>query len=156
MKGHCFRLASLGFAVLLAQAVGAQDTSAPAQGVPRCYRLLRGEWSRPLGVNAQYHALPSIIRLDTTRAVRGGWTVVPDIAYPTKSRFPDLPHWTRQADSLEIRWSDGFQATIVRLPKGEGGELRGTATVWSDAHEFRRNPPHASILARPVSCAEVP
>lgn len=156
MKGYCCKLASLVTVVLLARAVGAQDTAATAPKMPRCYRLVRGEWSRPLGVNAQYHALPAIVRLDTAPALQGGWKVVPDIAFPTKSRFGGWPRWTRQGDTLEIQWSTGFQVTTVRLGWAAGKDLRGAVKVWSDANEFGRNPPRASILARPVSCAELP
>lgn len=155
MKRYCCMLASLGILALLAQAGGAQDTSAPAPGAPRCYRLIRGEWSRPLGVNAQYHAFPSFVRLDTTRAEWGGWMVEPDIAYPTSTHLAGSPRWTWQADTLEIVWSNGFQSTTVRLVKGEVEELRGTVTIWSDANEFGGDLPHASMLARPVSCALV-
>ena len=156
MKGYRWKLVSLGIVGLLAQAARAQDTAATPPAVPRCYRLIRGEWSRPLGVNAQYHALPALVRLDTAPALQGGWKVVSDIAFPTKSRFGGWPRWTRQADTLEIQWSTGFQVTTVRLGWTAGKDLRGAVRVWSDANEFGRNPPHASILARPVSCAELP
>jgi hypothetical protein len=156
MKGKCYTLACLGVATLFAARLAAQSTSVPAPGAPRCYRLVRGGWSRPLGVNAQYHALPPVIRLDTTPASRGGWTVAPDIAFPTPNRFPGTPRWTVRADSLEILWSNGFQVTTVRLDVTDSAQLRGTVSIGSDANEFGSNPPHATILARRVSCAELP
>jgi C-terminal processing protease CtpA/Prc len=33
--------------------------------------------------------------------------------------------------------------------------LRGTVSIWSDGNEFGRNPPHAFVVARPVTCAEL-
>jgi hypothetical protein len=156
MTGRFRKLVYLGLGVLFGPTLGAQSTPGPAPAGARCYRFIRGEWSRSLGVNARYHALPAVIRLDTVRAARGGWTVAPDIAFPTASHFPGTPRWIRQADSIEIVWSNGYQVTILRLGGPEGGELRGTATVRSDANEFGTDLPHASIVARPVSCADLP
>ena len=156
MKGKCYRLACLGAATIFAAPLAAQATSVPAPRTPRCYRLIRGDWSRPLGVNAQYHAVPPVIRLDTTRARRGGWTVAPNIRFPTSNRFLGTPRWTVRADSLEILWSNGFQVTTVRLGGTDSAHLRGTVSIGSDANEFGSNLPHATILARRVSCAELP
>src|SRR6266536_4729037 len=125
--GRFYKTAYLGIGVLVAQALSAQSTQAPTTAVPRSYRLIRGEWSRSLGVNARYHALPAVIRLDTARAARDGWTVAPDIAFPSPNHFPGTPHWMRQADSIEIVWSNGYQGTTVRLGPPKGNDLRGTA-----------------------------
>jgi hypothetical protein len=121
-----------------------------------CYHLSRSDWSRALGVNARYHALPASIRLDTVRAARGGWTVAPDIAFPNANRFPGTPRWVFHADSIEIVWSNGYQVTTVRLSVTGGDELRGSATVSSDANEFGTDLPHASVVARRTSCADLP
>ena len=54
---------------LFAPVLNAQQAAlAPIAG---CYRVEIGTWSRELGVNAAYHAVPSIIRLDTIAAARG-------------------------------------------------------------------------------------
>ena len=47
-------------------------TRRPPPGIAGCYKLALGEWSRPLGVNAGYHAIPGVVRLDSARAIRGG------------------------------------------------------------------------------------
>lgn len=154
MTGRFHKTVCLGLGVLFVQTLGAQSTPVPSPAVPRCYRLIRGEWSRSLGVNARYHALPAVIRLDTARAARGGWTVAPDIAFPSPNHFRGTPRWMRQADSIEIVWSNGYQGTTVRLGPPEGSELHGTAIVRSDANEFGTDIPHASIVAHRVSCAE--
>lgn len=77
-------------------------------------------------------------------------------AFPNASFFPGTPRWTRQADSIVIVWSNGYQVTTVRLGATQEDELRGTATVGSDANEFGMDPPHASIVAPRVSCAGPP
>jgi len=145
-----------GAGVLLARTPAAQSAPVSTPAVPQCYRLTVGEWSRSLGANAPYHALPAVIRLDTARAERGGWLVVPDIAFPRPNRFPGAPRWIQQADSIEIMWSNGYQVTTVRLGAPNGNELRGMATVGSDANEFGLDVPHAPIVAREVSCLQVP
>ena len=155
MTGRFHKTAYIAHSILFAQALGAQSTPLSTAAVPRCYHLRQGEWSRSLGVNARYHALPAVIRLDTARAARGGWTVTPDIAFPTPNHFPGTPRWMRHADTIEIVWSNGYQGTTVRLGSPEGNDLRGTVTVSSDANEFGTDIPHASIVARPVSCAEL-
>lgn len=123
---------------------------------PRCYRIILGSWSRPLGVNASYHAVPAVVRLDTVRAARGGWTVVPDIAAFHGSDFPGHPSWARKADSIRIRWSNGYQVTTILLGASGADDLRGTVTVGSDANEFGTDVPHATVDARRTSCAGVP
>lgn len=156
MTGQCYRSALLGCAVLFAPTLGAQSTAVPTPTAPRCYQLIGVEWSRSLGVNAGYHAIPPVIRLDTARAGADGWKVSPDIAFPTPNRRGFTPRWTFRGDSIEILWSDGFQATTVRLGATETDELRGTGAVRSDANEFRGKQPHATIVAHRVSCAEPP
>jgi hypothetical protein len=143
---HQFRGVLIGIAL---------SALAQAPTLPECYRLTRGEWSRPLGVNARYHGLPAVIRLDTMPALRGGWIVSPDIAFPFANHYPGTPRWTRQADSVEILWSNGYEVTTVRLGTGKNNGLSGTVTVRGDANEFGTDLPHASIIAHRVSCAEL-
>lgn len=50
-------------------------------------------------------------------------------------------------DSVEIRWTAGFQGVTLFLERGDVG-LRGVAVVWSDAHPPRRQ----SIVARKMPC----
>jgi hypothetical protein len=116
-----------------------------------CYELTLGAWSRPLGINAAYHAIPATVRLDTAAAARGGWRVSPDIAYPHPSRFPGTPRWTATQSTVEITWSNGFQSTALRLAR-YGTRLRGQAIVGSDANEFGTDLPRAEIVARPIAC----
>jgi len=120
---------------------------------PRCYRLTQSAWSRSLGVNAAYHVLPAVIRLDTVRAAHGGWRVAPDIAFPGGSHFPGTPRWAQHADSIEIVWSNGYQVTTLSLGASRGGDRRGVATARSDANEFATDVPHATIEARRTTCA---
>src|SRR5438045_8814732 len=100
-------------AVLLAPGLIAQRPAAPA--IAGCYRVLLGKWSRDLGVNAAYHAVPSVIRLDTIAAARGGQVVAPDIAFPHASSFPGTPRWVVKADSVDILWSGGYQTNTLRI-----------------------------------------
>lgn len=79
--------------------------------------------------------------------------MTPDIRFPTGRNFPGTPRWMERGDSIDILWSNGYQATRVRLGPGRGKELRGIATVMSDANELGRKPPHASVVASPVACA---
>lgn len=123
---------------------------APAEFVG-CFDLTLGTWSRPLGINAAYHAIPATIRLDTAAAARGGWRVSPDIAYPHPSRFPGTPRWTATQSSVEITWSNGFQSTALRLAR-YGTRLRGQAIVASDANEFGTDLPRAEVVARRIAC----
>ncbi len=125
----------------------------PPPGIAGCYRLTLGEWSRPLGENAAYHAIPSIVRLDNARAMRGGWRALPDISYPTPNRLRGTPSWTAPRDTVEIMWSNGFQSTTVRLGRRGAKELRGSAIVWSDANEFGSDLPRAKVIARRIACA---
>jgi hypothetical protein len=139
--------------MLAAPSLCAQTASAraPAELVG-CYDLALGAWSRPLGINAAYHAIPSTVRLETAAATRGGWRISPDIAYPHPSRFPGTPRWTATQDSVAITWSNGFQVTMLRLGK-HGRELRGQAIVGSDANEFGTDLPRAEIVARRIACS---
>ena len=124
---------------------------APAEFVG-CYDLALGAWSRPLGINAAYHGIPPTVRLDTAAATRGGWRVSPDIAYPHPSRFPGTPRWTATQDTVVIVWSNGFQATTLRLGRHRTQELRGQVIVGSDANEFGTDLPRAEIVARRIEC----
>jgi len=117
-----------------------------------CYEIALGAWSRT--VNApEFHAIPARIRLDTAAASKGGWKASPDIAYPFPSRFPGMPRWTVAQDTVEIVWSNGFQATTLRLGRYGDWELRGRARVWSDANEYGTDLPRANVVAERVVCA---
>lgn len=115
------------------------------------YVLTLSEWSRPLGTNAAYHAVPTDVLLDTV-AAQGGWKVSPDIKYPYPHRFP-APRWTFFRDTVRIVWSNGFQPTILRLVQNKANELRGEAVVSSDANEYGVNLPRAQVTARRIACA---
>ena len=117
-----------------------------------CWELEKGRWSRPLGVNGEYHQLPLRIELDTARAAREGWVLRPDIVFPGGNQFPGTPRWTASADSVELVWSNGYQATSIHLARRSLTELEGQATVWSDANEFGNDPPRATIKARRAAC----
>jgi hypothetical protein len=152
------RLRMMGFilvAPMLAQASICAQTAAPRAPVAfaGCYNLALGAWSRPLGVNAAFHAIPTTIRLDTAAATRGGWRVSPDIVYPYPRRFPGTPRWTAANDTLEIMWSNGYQPTTLRLGRHGTDELRGHAVVWSDANEYGTDLPRAEVAARRIACA---
>ena len=127
------------------------SSRAPAEFVG-CYDLALGAWSRPLGINAAYHAIPATVRLDTAAATRGGWRVSPDIPYPYPSRFPGTPRWTATQSTVEVTWSNGFQSTALRLARYGAQELRGQAIVGSDANEFGTDLPRAEIVARRIAC----
>jgi len=116
------------------------------------YSLTLGEWSRPLGANAPYHAIPGEIVLDTAAASRGGWKVSPDIKYPFPHRFPGTPRWTISHDTVQVVWSNGFQPTIVTLVQGGDNTLIGKAVVRSDANEYGTDLPHAAVVARRIAC----
>jgi hypothetical protein len=117
-----------------------------------CYKITLGAWSRT--VNApEFHAVPTTIRLDTAAASRGGWMVSPDIAYPIPSRLRGTPVWTVAQDTVEIVWSNGFQATTLRLGRHGDWELRGRGGIWSDANEYGTNLPRADVVAERVVCA---
>ncbi|MCR4341547.1 MAG: hypothetical protein NUW01_16840 [Gemmatimonadaceae bacterium] len=145
-----------GLALAVASRSGhAQATAAEAPAsLAGCYELSLGSWSRPLGVNATYHKLPSSVRLDTVGAARGGWVLRPDIAYPYGNRFPGTPRWTATADSVVLTWSNGFQSTLVRVARRRNGDLVGEAVVGSDANEFGNDLPRAAVVARRTACTE--
>jgi len=115
------------------------------------YVLTLSEWSRPLGANSAYHAVPTDVLLDTV-AAKGGWRVSPDIQYPHPHHFP-APRWALLRDTVQIVWSNGFQPTILRLVRTNANELRGEAIVGSDANEFGDNPPRAQVTAKRIACA---
>ena len=151
------RLRRLSFVfVIIAAAsarLGAQTTGAlPPAGWVGCYAIALDPWSRSLGVNAAYHAVPSTIFLDSMPAARGGWRVSPDIQYPGNGSFPGLPRWRVANDTAEVSWSNGFQPTTLRLVRHDSGELRGDAVVRSDANEFGEQLPRAAVIARRIAC----
>jgi hypothetical protein len=132
--------------------VPAQTRLEPPDSIPGCYELVLGRWSRPLGVNGAYHQLPATVRLDTVAASRGGWVLHPDIAYPSEKRLQGFPRWLATPDSIELSWSNGFQATTVRLRRARVGDMVGLAEVWSDANEFGSDVPRAPVRARRTDC----
>ena len=145
----------LGLALVIAltgiQAVAQSTPGAPPELVG-CYTITKGPWSRPLGVNGEYHQVPLRIQLDTARAAREGWVLRPDIVFPGGNRFTGTPRWTATTDSVELLWSDGYQPTWMRLARRPASELEGEAIVGSDANEFGDNPPRARVKARRVLC----
>ena len=153
LKARVISLIALAAMFVPASLVAQRAARRPPPGIAGCYKLVLGEWSRPLGENAGYHAIPSIVRLDSVRAIRGGWRALPDIRYPTANRLRGTPSWTAPRDTIEIMWSNGFQSTTVRLGRRGARELRGTAVVWSDANEFGTDLPRARVTARRTACA---
>ena len=153
MRKH-HMLALLLVAPMLASASLCAQTSSPRAPAEfaGCYDLALGAWSRPLGVNAAWHAIPTTVRLDTAATTHGGWRVSPDIAYPYPSRFPGTPRWTATQSTVEVTWSNGFQSTALRLARYGAQELRGQAIVGSDANEFGPDLPRAEIVARRIAC----
>ncbi len=130
----------------------AQSASNPRFEIAGCYTLTLGRWSRPLGVNGEYHQLPLRIDLDTASAAQGGWKLRPDIVFPGGNQFPGTPRWTATVDSVELLWSNGYQPTWVRLARRSVDQLQGEAIVGSDANEFGNDPPRAPVTARRRSC----
>jgi hypothetical protein len=123
-----------------------------ATAITGCYHVQLGPWSRSFGVNAAYHAIPSVIRLDTVAAAGGGYVVAPNISFPRGRAFPGTPRWIIRADSLQIFWSSGYQTTTLRLAITASDSLRGFATVGSDANEFGTDLPRADARARRQPC----
>ena len=141
-------------ALSLIQARLDAQTSSPScrSAIEGRYALTLGKWSRPLGINALYHAIPTEILLDTAAAARGGWKVSPDIAYPFPHHFPGTPRWTVLRDTVQIMWSNGFQPTILRLTRQGANEMIGEAVVRSDANEYGTDLPRARVTARRIAC----
>src|ERR1035437_373913 len=154
--GDLVRLRRMLTALLAASVSGALGAQTVAPSAPAefagCYRLALGKWSHPLGRNEAYHALPSSIRLDTVAGERGGWKVSPDIAYPTRSSMRWMPRWAMRGDTAAVVWSTGFQVTSMNLTTSGRTELRGVATVGSDANEFREGVPVAEVVATRIAC----
>lgn len=146
---HSWHLFSLSAVLAVApRAVAQQPEPVRLDG---CYQLNVGPWSRSLGVNAAYHAIPPMIRLDTT-AVRGGRVVRPNIAFPRGTPAPGTPRWILRNDTVEVLWSSGYQSTAVYLAVVAADSLRGHAVVGSDANEFGPNVPRAAVVASRVAC----
>ena len=143
---------SVVFAATLTQAQLKAQVTCPSSIAGR-YSLTLGEWSRPIGTNAPYHAIPSEILLDTVPASsRGGWKVSPDIKYPFPHHFPGTPRWTISHDTVQVVWSNGFQPTIVTLVQRGTNTLSGEAVVSSDANEYGNDLPRAAVAARRIAC----
>jgi len=144
-------LASALTLVISVQVADAQVPSLPGS-LAGCYELSLGAWSRPLGVNAAYHKLPSKIELDTIAAAHVGWVLRPDMAFPSANRFGGMPRWAARGDSVEMVWSNGFQATTLRVRRSSPVEFEGQAVVWSDANEFGNDLPRAPVNVRRTPC----
>jgi len=147
-------LAGFGvFATLVTQSLKAQATQIACQrSIAGRYSVTLGEWSRPIGTNGPYHAIPPEITLDTASAAGTGGRVSPDIKYPFPSHFPGVPRWTLSHDTIQVVWSNGFQPTILNLVQKDANTLQGEAVVRSDANEYGNNPPHAEVTARRIAC----
>jgi hypothetical protein len=138
-----------------------QSTRAPVD-IAGCYALSVGAWSTPLGGDEGYHDIPGLVRLDTARVEtpRGfetprGWTLSPNIAYPTSGRmtFPGTPRWEVSADTIRLIWSNGFSPTIITLQRTDSA-LVGEAIAETDAHPIPEPPrPRASVVARRRPCS---
>ena len=136
-----------GTAPLLAQS----PTAAP-KDVVGCYALTVEPWSRPVGGDGRYYAVPKIVRLDTLAVEGGGWRLLPNIAYPNGRHLPP-PRWLVVRDSIQLVWSNGYQPTVVSLVRQARGSLRGQVVALSDAHVAGEPPPaRARVTARRAEC----
>jgi hypothetical protein len=130
---------------------GQSRTPAPAN-FAGCYALTLEPWSRPVGGDARYHAVPPIVRLDTLPVDGGGLQLRPNIAYPHGRRLPTA-RWLVKGDSVELAWSNGYQPTVVWLVRHADGSLRGRAVALSDAQVAGElPPPQARVTARRAAC----
>ena len=145
------RIVALMF-VLPFGGIAAQNVPGIHSALIGCYGLTKGPWSRPLGVNGEYHQMPLRIQLDSTRAAREGWVLRPDIVFPDGNQFQGTRRWLATADSVELLWSNGYQPTWMRLARRSDTELEGEAIVGSDANEFGNDPPASSVKARRIPC----
>jgi hypothetical protein len=153
------KVSSLFIILILLVAVsssGAQTVANPlppsVRAMRGCYAMTAAEWSPP-DVNAAYHRIPPLIRLDTVpSAVGGGWVLSPNIAYPYHGAFPGTPKWTFSADTLRLVWSNGFAPTLVTLVH-QDSLWTGEAVGEIDAHTIPPSPlPRARVTARRVRC----
>jgi hypothetical protein len=134
-----------------AQAV-ANPLSPSVRAMGGCYAMTAGEWS-PRDVNADYHRIPPLIRLDSVpSALGGGWLLSPNISYPHHGAFPGTPKWTLSADTLRLMWSNGFARTLVMLVHQDSLWI-GEAVGETDANTFPPSPvPRALVTAHRVRC----
>jgi hypothetical protein len=152
---QCSGTGCIGMAVAVAisnSRAAAQSTPGAPTELVGCYGITKGPWSRPLGVNGEYHQVPLRIELDSARAAREGWVLRPDIVFPGGNEFPGTPRWTATADSVQLLWSNGYQPTWMRLVRRSATELAGEAVVGSDANEFGDDPPRALVKVRRIPC----
>jgi len=128
-----------------------QSRTPPPVDFAGCYALTLEPWSRPVGGDARYHAVPSLVQLDTLPVDGGGRQLRPNIAYPHGHRLP--ARWLMKGDSVELAWSNGYQPTVVSLVRRADGSLRGRAVGLSDAQVAGEPPPpQARVTARRVAC----
>lgn len=155
MTLRMYLLAGLVLTSTAALSRDSQRRRPEAPAVSGCYRVDMGEWSRPLGPDAAYHAIPAVIRLDTVPDATSGWRASPDIAFPQPSEERWVPRWTAKADSVEVMWSNGYLVTRLDLWRSSPAELRGVAIAESDAMEEGAALPRARVVARRVACTAV-
>ena len=129
----------------------AQFTPFDYRYVTGCYELSVGQWSESLSPNDSAHALPAIVRLDTTAQTRGGKVLTPDIQSLTGDRFGEWPRWDIVGDTVRLAWSNGFTPTIVRL-RTKNGRLEGWAEARTDIVIPEDMWPRAHVVARRVEC----
>ena len=139
--------------VAFAQTLPGQPAPLDYRRVSGCYNLIVGDWNYPRRVALAFHALPQLVRLDTTVASRGGRVLTPNISYPFPRPFRGLPSWDISADTVTMIWSDGFSPTFVRLGR-VGDHLEGWVEARSDAiPSGDPDWPRAPVVARRARCA---
>jgi hypothetical protein len=147
-------VASLLLCATLGRPAHSQGIPLKIADVAGCYALTVGEWSQPLRESTAFHLLPSVIRLDTAAASRGGRLVSPDISFPAGHTMRGTPRWEIIGDTIRVLWSNGFSPTTVWLGRS-GDHLEGRAEASSDARQSGKpNWPRAKVVARPASCTQ--
>ena len=117
-------------------------------GVPGCYALEFGAWSRQL--REPFHlSIPDTIRLETVRGTSGF----------ERSRFvlrPRIPFGESYAfgthlleDSIRLVWTTGFSAVVIRAASS-GRSLTGTAEAGTDVVGPMH--PTAEVIGVKVPC----
>jgi hypothetical protein len=147
-RRHAFALALLaGHAFPLARSAGQQPSTRPS--LAGCYAIAHSQWTPSLGGDSVYHRIPKQVKLDTIRATQDGWRIEPDIAYPRPNRFPGMPRWTVEHDSLVLAWSNGYSPTRVTVALGSE-PMRGVALALNDVN----GPvPHAEGRLTRIACS---
>ena len=125
----------LGVILLLAARLDVADSGAV------CYALRVEPWSLPGYATLR---LPDTVRLSRGPTAHGG-ALRPELGrgavFGGQGRpFPGTPNWRRAgADSLTLRWSDGFTGVVLRA-RVRGDSLSGRAETFTDV----RGSPQAS------------